>query len=173
MKLSLRSGKTGRPMRRGIITISTRLSLTSKSASRHHSLNLSTDGTEQKSLPHLQNDRANAVILRVKATFGLAVHLEPLPFRPSTVPTYAGIFPTDFSSTMPSADCLWALGDIAAAPLQAAVFFVSPAEARFVGRSRRPAHAKDVVQPVSSIIRPRFLAEPLGSPGVLQAAFNA
>ena len=27
------------------------------------------------------------------------------PFRPSTVPTCAGIFPTDFSSTMPSADC--------------------------------------------------------------------
>ena len=30
--------------------------------------------------------------------YHLAVHLEPLPFRLSTVPTYAGIFPTDFSA---------------------------------------------------------------------------
>jgi hypothetical protein len=55
--------------------------------------------------------------------YHLAVHLEPLPFRPSTVPTYAGIFPTDFSSTMPSADCLLAMADIAADPLRAVAYF--------------------------------------------------
>ena len=52
-------------MHRGIITISTKLSLTSRSDSRHHFLGLSTYGTE--SLAHRQNDRANAVIVRVKA----------------------------------------------------------------------------------------------------------
>ena len=77
MRLLLRYGRTGKPMLRGIITISTKLLLTSKSDSRHHSLGLSTYGTEQ-SLAHLQNNRANAVILRVKAHVGPETNIEEL-----------------------------------------------------------------------------------------------
>ena len=67
MRLLPRYGRIARSMRRDIITISMRSLLTFRNASRRHSLDLSTDDTEQ-SLAHLQNDRANAIILRVKAT---------------------------------------------------------------------------------------------------------
>jgi hypothetical protein len=37
----------------------------------------------------------------------LAVHTEPPSFPAFDGPAHYGIFPTDFSSTMPSADCHW------------------------------------------------------------------
>ena len=37
----------------------------------------------------------------------LAVHSEPPSFLAFDGPAYYGIFPTDFSSHMPSADCHW------------------------------------------------------------------
>jgi hypothetical protein len=75
------------------------------------------------------------------------------PFGPLTVPHQGGIFPTDFSSRMPSADCLLAIADVAADPLQAAMFFVSPTEVGLVSRSRRPLHAEALVSRLPPVRR--------------------
>lgn len=72
------------------------------------------------------------------------------PFGPSTVPASAGIFPTDFSSTMTAADCLVAIADVAANPLRAVALFVSPTEVGLVRRSRRPPHAEALISRCAS-----------------------
>jgi len=72
------------------------------------------------------------------------------PFGPLTAPPTGGIFPTDFSSHTPSADCLLAIADVTVDPLQVAMFFVSPTEAGFVGWSRRPTHAEALTLPAAS-----------------------
>jgi hypothetical protein len=71
---------------------------------------------------------------------------------------------------MPSADCLVAIDGIATAPLQGVVLFVFPVESGLVSRSRRPAHAQGVGQPVpclSGVVSCRAI----GSPGVLPCCF--
>ena len=55
----------------------------------------------------------------------LADFSAPLTFQAFDGPAQCGIFPTDFSSTMPSADSLTAIVDIAVNPLQVFVLFVS------------------------------------------------
>lgn len=77
-----------------------------------------------------------------------------------------GIFPTDFSSTMPSADCLAAIADIAADPLRGAVFFCVPLSG-LVNRSRQPIRAEALVSRCATL--PAFYSQSRrlsrGSPG--------
>lgn len=72
-----------------------------------------------------------------------------LPFGPLTVPTQVGIFPTDFSSHMSSADFPLAIADVAADPLRAVAFVRVPL-AGLVRRSRQPIHAEALMSRCAS-----------------------
>src|SRR6056297_4233836 len=80
----------------------------------------------------------------------------------------AVFFPTDFSSTMPSADFPLAIAGVATDPLQGAVFFVSP-KTGLVLRSRRPFHAEALISRLP-LFRHRS-CRTVGSPGVLPCCF--
>jgi hypothetical protein len=71
------------------------------------------------------------------------------PFGPLTVPPSGGIFPTDFSSHTPSADCLLAIADVAADPLRAVASICVPL-AGLAKRSRRPSRAEALVSRCAS-----------------------
>ena len=92
----------------------------------------------------------------------------PSPLGVGTVPAFdgpaqCGIFPTDFSSTTPSADCPSALANLAARPLRVAEWFVSPL---MRARASSPADAarRGIGQPVC-LISGLYLAEPGALPG--------
>ena len=92
-----------------------------------------------------------------------------LPFGPLTVPTSAGIFPTDFSSHTSSADFLAAIADITADPLRSIVSFVSP-RLRTHGSARLtslPRHCSAGLP----LLR-RSFRRAVGSPGVLPCCFQ-
>ena len=118
--------------------------------------------------------------------YGPEVHntggFPPLPFDdpvgPRTFPAFdgpaqCGIFPTDFSSTAPSADCLLAIADIAADPLSGSALFSVFLD---MHRDSRRDVAKittrrGIGKPLSS--RAAFVPDrAVGSPGVLPAAFD-
>ena len=81
------------------------------------------------------------------------------PFRPSTAPGLAAGFPTDFSSTMPFADCPWALAYLAARPLRVATCVRVPV-AGLVSRPSRTLHAEALVSRSAS--SPAFVSQSLG-----------
>ena len=92
----------------------------------------------------------------------------PSPFGVGTVPAFdgparCGVFPTDFSSTMPSADCPSALANLAARPLRVAESFVSPLTRAHASPSAGVTR-RGVGQPVC-LISGLLPAEPGALPG--------
>ena len=109
------------------------------------------------------------------------LHYLPLPFGGPvgaahlsgfrrTRPCVAAFFPTDFSSTVPSADCPSAIAAVAGDPLRGVVFFCVPL-AGLVMRLRQPLHAEALVSRCASFSG-LSSRRAWGSPGVFPGCFR-
>jgi hypothetical protein len=99
----------------------------------------------------------------------------PSPFGVGTVPAFDGSdqrrnSSSDFSSTMPFADCPWAIASLTARPLRVATCVCVPV-AGFVPHPPQARHAEALVSRSRLLLRP-YSRRTWGSPGVLPDCFR-